>query len=73
MAKKNESYNKKEKKPKKEKANENIEGNNNLHKYLWYVIIFSLLGLVAEILYGFVITKKGFKNPFYKLTIFFRK
>lgn len=60
MAKKNESYNKKEKKPKKEKANENIEENNNLHKYLWYVIIFSLLGLVAEILYGFVITKKGF-------------
>lgn len=60
MAKKNESYNKKEKKPKEEKIKENIKENNNFHKYLWYVIIFSLLGLVAEALYGFVITKKGF-------------
>lgn len=56
MAKKNESYNKKENKPKKEE----IKENNNFHKYLWYVITFSLLGLIAEVLYGFVITKKGF-------------
>lgn len=60
MAKKNESYDKEEKKTTKEKVKENIKENNNFHKYLWYIIIFSLLGLIAEILYGFVITKKGF-------------
>lgn len=60
MAKKNESYNKKENKPKKEEIRENIKKNNNFHKYLWYVVIFSVLGLIAEVLYGFVITKKGF-------------
>ena len=36
------------------------EENNNFHKYLWYVIIFSIVGLLAEFIYGVVITKKGF-------------
>lgn len=34
--------------------------NNYFHKYLWNIIIFSLLGLLAEFIYGFIITKKGF-------------
>lgn len=60
MAKKNKSYNKKENNPKEKQIKENIKENNNFHKYLWNVIIYSILGLIAEILYGFVITKKGF-------------
>ena len=56
MKKENEKSNKKE----KITTSTVKEKNNNFHKYLWYVIIFSMVGLLAEFIYGFVITKKGF-------------
>ena len=56
MKKENEKSNKKE----KITTSTVKEENNNFHKYLWYVIIFSIVGLLAEFIYGVVITKKGF-------------
>ncbi len=56
MKKENEKSNKKE----KITTSTVKEKNNNFHKYLWYVIIFSMVGLLAEFIYGVVITKKGF-------------